>query len=118
MRALIDGVDGGSIELFKAEDVTKQLVVLNSDGSVKDCLLGTVQMLVYDTPDRRNTVTKTISAVGVSTGVSEAIGAFTLPLTPTILNFGPGRYWGFVRYTNSGATTFDYAENSFSMTIR
>jgi hypothetical protein len=102
MRALFNGVEGGTLTQRKGTDGVYRLVLTTDAGGVQALSTGTVDVLVYDTADRRNAALKTISA----TVTTAANGFCTLTISAATLNIGPGIYYAFARFTLSGVITF------------
>ena len=102
MRAIIEGVEGGSLDIFKGSNVVLDAVLLSDDGTQIDITGGTLQLLAYDTEDRRNAaIDDHAGAIATATA-----GYATFTYVPADLNWGPGTngapYWGYVKFTTSG----------------
>jgi hypothetical protein len=103
MKALFNGQVGGSIQFQKGANYSGiPITILTDAGAIQALSTGTVDLVVYDTSDRRNAALKTVS-VTVTTATD---GKCTLALVPANLDFGPGTYFGFVRFTDATSKVF------------
>lgn len=103
MKAIFNGQVGGSIQLQKGCNYSGiPVTILTDAGAIQALSTGTVDLVIYDTSDRRNAAIKTIS-VAVTTA---ADGKCTLALLPANLDFGPGTYYGYLRFTDATAKIF------------
>src|SRR5690348_231590 len=102
MIALLNGVVGGSIDLFKGSNESIKIVLLTDAGAQIDLTAdiggtGSVVLEIYDTEDRRNAA---IDTVVCTTGDLTA-GYMTAAFVPADLNYGPqtnnAPYWAYVR---------------------
>ncbi len=102
MRAIIEGVEGGKLGLFKGGDRTLKCHLVGDDGSIIDLTGATVNFSFYDEKDRRNAASKT--QAGVLT--TPAAGYCTLVLLAAGMTFGPSTndvpYYLFVEVTDTG----------------
>jgi hypothetical protein len=98
IKAFVNGVEGGSLNLQKAGDATVNLILLDRNNAPQDITGDTVTAEFYDTSDRRNTPVR--SKTGALT--TAAAGYSILTLLPADLDFGPGRFFLFIKYTASG----------------
>ncbi len=102
MRAFINGVEGGALRIPKDSNVVLIGRLMNDDGSLHDLSTATVDLLLYTRPNRNVTVSLTAAGV-VGTA---AQGTFGVTIDDSALNFGPGRYYAFVRRTLAGVITW------------
>lgn len=96
-RALFNGKEGDVISFAKGSDVALKLLILADDGSEHALSTATVDVLVYSRSDRAVAVTKTHAAVVVTA----AEGICTVAIADSAADYGPGRYYAFVRRTLS-----------------
>jgi len=106
MIALIEGVEGGTLDVFKASSLTLKAVLLDDTGAQIDLTDGTVDLLIYTYEDRREAVTDTVSGTLTDAPAGYASFAFV----PADLNYGPqtnnAPYWAYVKYTATGGTEY------------
>ncbi len=102
MRAIIEGVEGGKLGLFKGGDRTLKIHLIEDQGEVIDLTDGAVSFDFYDTKDRRNAPVKT--QAGVLT--DPLAGYVTLVLLAAGMTFGPSvndvPYYLFAKITAAG----------------
>ncbi len=103
MRAIIEGVEGGKLGLFKGGDRTLKCLLTNDDGSVIDLTDGSVSFDFYDTLDRRNAAVKTQAGV-----LTTPLGGYTtLVLLAAGMTFGPSTndvpYYLYAKFTSAAA---------------
>ena len=112
MLALING-STSKVRLAKATDNTLRVIVAEDDGSPIDITSDAIDLLVYQRSDRANAAIATHSD---DTVVQADAGYATVALGDAELNYGPGEYYMFVRYTDVGATKV-YWSGPFSLEI-
>lgn len=106
MRFLLDGVEGGQIDIFKGTDKVMKVRLIGDDGAPIDCSSGTFTIEVYDTEDRRNAVSVSLAVVMDGDLDVDGYGLCTLAeATISGLSAG-GRYYGFAKSIISTVTTF------------
>jgi hypothetical protein len=109
MRAIVNGVEGNKLGLFKGANETLKVPLLEDNGlpfDVSGDTDDTIQLLVYATKDRRNAPVKEIT---VTIG-DDVAGYCTVALTPAIMDFGPQvnavPYYGFFKVTEVGGVEY------------
>ncbi len=110
MRAIIEGVEGPRLAMFKGGTRSLVIHLINDDGSPFDVTGGTVDFIIYDTKDRRNAAVKTKSC----TLTTAAAGYVTAAFLATDMDFGPGAgtpYYGYVKYTGPSTGFLEYVGN-------
>lgn len=104
MIALIDGVEGNVLDIFKASNRTLNIICLDDNGAQLALTGGTVDLLIYTYEDRREAVTDTVSCALTDAAAGHASAVFV----PADLNYGPqlnnAPYWAYVKFTESGGT--------------
>lgn len=104
LAALVNGREGRDINLPKASDLAVNVnVIVPSTGVPHDLSTATLDAVIYDRGDRKNTTP--IAAIGCAV-VTAANGKATLTFTPSNSAFGPGRYYMFFRRTLAGDVRF------------
>ena len=109
MRALINGVEGGSRTIFKGQDLVLLVQVLNDDGSLITVTGDSVSLMLFDRIDRANAAILTITAA-----ITTAAAGFT---TATVTDTQTGTlaagatYYAFVRRDAATAGAFSFADN-------
>ena len=115
MIALINGVEGGSVNLFKGATALLLVTLLGDgndgpapvqDGTPLDLTGDTVSLEIYDTPSRKNAATKSIAAV-LGT-VPKVQGHASVPVAVADIDFGPGTYYAFVKRINDTGPTTEF----------
>lgn len=103
MRAIINGVEGGRVGLYKGGAATLKVRLLGDDGTTVDITDAVgLTALVYDTKDRRNAATfsKALTPGTLTAGVA------TLVLLASDMVFGPSvnnvPYYLFIKFTDVG----------------
>ena len=101
MRAIINGVEGNKLGLYKGGAEVLNIRLTNDDGSVLSLTGGTVACQFFDTADRRNAVI--LDKAGVLTTAANGIVSLTLLVTDMV--FGPSAnnvpYYLFIKYTSA-----------------
>lgn len=101
-RAFLNGKEGDVIAFAKGSKVDIVGMLLNQDGSVHDLSTATLDVLVYSRSDRNVNVTATHAAtIGTA-----AKGIFSVAIADADADYGPGRYYAFVRRTLSTDITW------------
>lgn len=86
MRAIVNGVEGGRIGLYKGGAATLKIRLLGDDGTTVDITDAvTLEAIVYDTKDRRNAA---IFSKALTPGTLTA-GVATLALLASEMTWGP-----------------------------
>jgi hypothetical protein len=115
MKAIINGVEGGEIRLFKSGDEPALNVILLSDaGAQLDITADTITLEVYTKKDR--SVAASLSAAGVLAGATA--GYATVTLTSAQLNFGPGTYYGFIKRVENVGSTVEFSNIPATLIIQ
>lgn len=104
MRAIINGIEGGKLGLFKGGDASLKCHLINDDGSPLDTTgAGSITFSFFDTKDRRNAAT--FSKAG--TNATPLAGYSVLTLLAAEMTFGPGTngvpYYLFVKLVDTDA---------------
>jgi len=114
MRALINGVEGGTVVLFKTADAVLPAINLIPDnGGVLVLTGGTATLEIFSAKTRTGTVA--LSAAAALTVA--AAGHITVTLTDTQMTFGPGTYYAWVKFVDSGSL-ISYSLVPFTLEIR
>ena len=102
MIALINGIEGNVLDIYKGSNVSLECVLLDDTGAQIDLTGGAVTLQVFDTEDRRNAIID--DAAGTLT--DDAAGHVTFAFVPADLSWGPGTngapYFGYAKYVASG----------------
>lgn len=98
MRAFLNGVEGGLIQLAKDSDNVINGIILEDAGGQHDLSTASVDLVLQIKPDRSDGIANAV-LVAAAAIVAAADGTFTVTIADTALTFGPGRYYGFVRRT-------------------
>jgi hypothetical protein len=115
MKAIINGVEGPEVRLFKGGDEPALNVVLLSDaGAQLDLTADTLTLEFYTKKDR--SVTSSLSAAGVI-AIATA-GSLTVTLTSAQLNFGPGTYYGFMKRVENVGSTVEFSNIPATLIIQ
>lgn len=89
MRALFDGVEGGSLTRFKGADSSLNLMLINDDGSSLDITGDEISIAIYSTDIRNASPVATFEAE-----IQEAKAGFcTVALAAADMTFGPGTFF-------------------------
>lgn len=116
MRALINGVEGNALELQKGADVVYNVRCTNDDGSLIDMTSDTASLfLLYDTADRRNTVSLSITCANVA--VAQGTMTATLSDTQTAALTSGATYYVFVK-RDAGSTTYSFGNVHSTITMK
>jgi len=124
MIALINGIEGGALKLFKGAATLLRLVVLSdgdngpsgqvpATGTPLDVTGDTVSLLIYDTADRRNAALATVAG----TIVTAAAGYLTISVLNATIAIGPGTFFGFISRSENTGTTLEFSRNMNVITI-
>lgn len=106
MRLLLDGVEGGQHNLFNGADRVLKVQLIGDDGSQIDCSAGTFTLEIYDTEQRTNAASYSLTITMDATFDVSGYGTCTLTET-TIPNLTKGqRYFGFAKAVIATVTTF------------
>lgn len=100
--AFVNGQEGGSLNVQKAADATVNLVLTSDLYVPLDITGGVVTAEFYDTSDRRNAPVR--SKDGALT--TPLAGYSILSLIPAELDFGPGRFYLFIKFAIGGVTKY------------
>ena len=116
MRAFINGVEGGAIDLQKGADVVYNIRVTNDDGSLIDVTADTdAQLILYDTADRKNTAI--LSIVGAVVAAAQGTLTATLTDAQTAALTSGATYYAFVR-RDAGSTTYSFGNKHTAITMK
>ncbi len=96
MRAFLKGKEGDLIRLAKDSDNVILGLIVADDGGQHDLSTATLDLILYTRPNRNVTASLTAPAD------TAADGTFSVTIADTAMDFGPGRYYGFVRRTLAG----------------
>lgn len=109
MRALINGVEGGAQTLFKGQDATWLIQLLEDTGALIDVTGDTITLNFYDRVDRLNaaTLTVTVALTTVAAGFTTA----TITDTNTGTLTAGATYYCFVKRDDGTAGVFSFANN-------
>ena len=116
MRAIINGVEGGNLELFRGSDQTWVLLLTNDDGSVLDITGDTVTLSFYDFADKRNAALFTVTATLPTAAAGLASVAIT-DANSTLLRAG-GTVYAHALRNAGGAGAYTYGQKSVSVLVR
>ncbi len=116
MRALINGVEGGALELFKGADQTWVVLLTNDDGSVLSVATDTITLSFYDYNDKRNAAlfTVTCSLTTAAAGLCSA----AISDTNAGLMVAGYTYYAHVLRNAAGAGAYTYGQKSCSVLAR
>lgn len=114
MRATINGVEGGVLEILRGIDTTPIAIVYNDDGSPINLAAGdTVELVVYDYPDRSGTVR--LDTTSFTRDSATVYGKVSMPLSESdTTNVTPGSYYGYIRLTIAASSKV-YISNKHTM---
>lgn len=101
MRALINGVEGGTLDLVRGTDATWYLSIIGDKGEIVNLTGETVTVEFYNRADRANAATLSQAA----TLTTAASGHCTLTITDAnsaLLAYGTN-YWAFAKRVDAGA---------------
>ena len=106
MRALYDGVESNTtLALAKGGDDSINLMLITDDGLPIDITGDAVDVEVHPAKTRTGVETKLL---GTTLGVVAA-GQVTIDITDVVMDFGPGTYYCFARWTEAGGN-INYAD--------
>lgn len=113
MLATING-DRGLVRIAKGADESLKVLIMKDDGAVEDITGDSVDLIVYDRSDRKNAAITTHSGDTLTTPTA---GLATVALTDAEINYGPGSYSMFVRWTDASASKV-YFDGPFTLDVR
>jgi|SRR6267154_2691151 len=105
MRALFAGEEGGNKTILRGGDYSMEVKLLNDVGTEIDITGDTLDVILYDTTDRRNAAVASFLAL---THLVEPAGNATLPIghvASAALPAGKTLY-GFIKRTHSAKISF------------
>lgn len=113
MRAILNGAPNVPLNWAKGSNVSVKALLMNDDASLIDITGGAVNLLVYDRSDRANAALATHTNETLTT---PAVGLATIAIDDSELTYGPGDYFAFIRYVETGGDVF-FSE-PYVLTIR
>ena len=116
MRAIINGVEGGNLELFKGSDQTWVLLLTNDDGSALNLTGDTITLSFYDFNDKRNAALFTVTA-SLVTAAAGLCSAVISAANSALLGAGATVYAHALRNAG-GAGAYTYGQKSASVLVR
>lgn len=116
MRALINGVEGGALELFRGADKTWVVLLTNDDGSVLNVTGDTITMSVYDYNDKRNAALFTVTC-SLTTAASGLCSAVITDTNSALMTAGY-TYYAHALRNAGGAGAYTYGQKSCSILAR
>jgi hypothetical protein len=104
LAAIVAGREGREVNLPSASDLTVNVnMIVPSTGLPHDLSTATLDAVIYDRGDRKNTTPITTIAVTIGTAAN---GKCTLVFTAANSIITPGRYYMFFRRTLAGDVRF------------
>lgn len=111
MRALINGVEGGTNIVFKGADDSLKGMVIQDDGSPIDITANTMSLEIHSSKVRATPVATFSGVIATATA-----GYFTIALAAGSMTFGPGIYYGYVKRVAGGSTS--YGDTPSTITVQ
>lgn len=126
MIAIVNGEEGSTLPIYKASSLFLTLVLLSDGdlgptaalttarGTPLDLTADTVSVEVYDDVTRKNAAVASLSATISATPTA---GLATATVLPAALNFGPGKYYAFVKRTENVGTTVEFSRRFTTLQV-
>ena len=127
MIAILNGVEGGTLDVFKGADALIQLTALSDGtagptgqvariGTPLDVTGDTVSLEIYDAVTRVNTVSLSVAAALVTVAAGQ--GTFSITATASAALLAGKVYYGFVKRAENTGTTVEFSRKYVTITTK